>query len=85
MTKKKINKQVITFQDQLRLLSGLGTTARSARAGSCHDLTALKSTDAKYYYNVLSLHCSITTALRHERVSLHQQCQDFHQDRSASP
>lgn len=31
----------VTFQDQLRLLSGRGT-ARSVHTGSCHDLTALK-------------------------------------------
>lgn len=35
----KVEKK-ITFQGQLRLLSGLGT-ARSAHAGSCHDITAL--------------------------------------------
>ena len=38
---------MVTFQGQLRLLSGLGT-ARSGHAGSCHCITALEnSTDTR--------------------------------------
>lgn len=38
-------KEIITFQDQLGLFSGLGT-GRSAHTGSCHDITALKQPQA---------------------------------------
>lgn len=41
LERKQNKNRMITFQNQLRLFSGLGT-ARSAHAGSRHDFTALQ-------------------------------------------
>ena len=45
---------MVTFQGQLRLLSGLGT-ARSGHAGSCHCITALEAQEAHAQTHRLAL------------------------------
>lgn len=61
------NREILTFQDQLRLFSGLGTS-RSAHTGSCHDITALKTTTTTPCYNTLWLHHNIQNKRHKHKV-----------------